>query len=693
MLRSVLLFIFFAGTGLTECQVVPGDSLKFPWAGGLNSCQVGEIDLNLDGVPDLVVFDRFGNRILPFIYDGPPGEANYSYHPEYAPLFPDLHDWAEFVDYNCDGKKDIFTYGLGGIRVFENVSDTSLKFRLVTSQVTSYYYTGYVGILLTPVDFPAIADIDGDGDLDILTFFGLGSYIEYHKNLSMEKYGTCDSLDYKLTDKCWGDIKESEGSNKLTLDIACPYKYDPLPSSCASGPPKHTGSTLLVTDLNGDGVMDLILGDVDFPDLISLINGGTRDSAHMISQDTLFPSYNRPVDLFSFVDACKVDIDHDGIDDLVVSSFDPNYYIAENTKSAWYYRNYGTNSVPDYRFISPNLFQGDMIDVGTWSLPVLEDLRGTGLPDLFVGNYGNYDSSWYSEGVLHSAFTSRISWYRNEGTPLSPRFHLVTDDLGNFSSLRLTGLYPAFGDLNGDGIPDLLAGNSDGTLYYFRNTGTADQPSFAPPVANYQGIDAGDFSAPQLFDLDRDGLPDLIIGEQNGNLNYYRNTGTAGNPVFTYVTDSLGRINVTDYNYSYYGFSAPCFFRTPSGETRLLVGSDDGTIHYYTGIDGNLGGKFHESDSLWSLISQDPFTVKCGWRTAPAIAHLTDPVAFDLIAGNFSGGLNYFTGAGQPKVYTSVEEPGKKDPEGFRVYPNPAKDHFYVESQKNPVPGLIQVSL
>jgi len=58
------------------------------------------------------------------------------------------------------------------------------------------------------VIYPAMADIDNDGDLDLLTFFGLGSYVEYHKNLSVEKYGTCDSLDFILTDKCWGILKK-----------------------------------------------------------------------------------------------------------------------------------------------------------------------------------------------------------------------------------------------------------------------------------------------------------------------------------------------------------------------------------------------------------------------------------------------------------------------------------------------------
>lgn len=50
---------------------------KFPWAGGLNAAQFGEVDLNLDGIKDLVVFERHGNRILTFLNGGQSGTIDY----------------------------------------------------------------------------------------------------------------------------------------------------------------------------------------------------------------------------------------------------------------------------------------------------------------------------------------------------------------------------------------------------------------------------------------------------------------------------------------------------------------------------------------------------------------------------------------------------------------------------------------
>jgi hypothetical protein len=674
-----LLFCFFSGNSFG--QDVPSGTLKYPWTGGLNSCQFGVIDIDLDGIDDLVIFDRHGNRIIPFINNGTPGLDGYSWRPEYVSLFPDLHDWVIFTDYNRDGKQDIFTYSLGGIRVFRNISDSVLKFKLVTNLLKSFYYTGYVGILLTPVDYPAISDIDGDGDLDILTFFGLGSYVEYHKNLSQEKFGNSDSLDYLLSDHCWGNFKESEGSNVLTLNVVCPYKNSGLPGlSCREGPPKHTGSTLFATDLDGNGISDLVLGDVDFPNLISLINGGSTDSANMINQDTTFPSNTRPVRLFSFPAVTFLDMNNDEKKDMVISPFDPGLTTSDNFRSVWFYENTGTDSLPRFQFVTDRFFINEMIDVGSVSYPVFQDLSGDGLPDLVVANYGFYDSSFYENTILHSVYTSKISFYKNTGTLMNPAFQLETNDFAGLSKLKLQGIYPAFGDLDGDGDVDMIIGSSDGKLIYFNNTaGIGKFPVFSSPQYNYQGIDVGDYSSPQLFDLDKDQKPDLIIGEQKGNLNYYHNSGTAANPIFSFVTDSLGKVNVTNYNLSYDGFSTPCFFTDPFNKTGLLVGSEEGIVHYFTDIDDNLAGTFQDADSLLNSLTGATLQTNSGWRTSACIANISDPVYMDMVIGNFSGGLNYYTHGYSPGVFSSVQQIRKEKEDLLKVYPNPADGHVTVE--------------
>ena len=105
----------------TTIQVIEnGIIFNSPFAGGINSAQFSEIDLNLDGLMDLVVFDRSGNKIIPFININ----GDYTYSPIYRDAFPKVHDWLILADYNCDGKNDIYTYSSGGVAIYENISDT-----------------------------------------------------------------------------------------------------------------------------------------------------------------------------------------------------------------------------------------------------------------------------------------------------------------------------------------------------------------------------------------------------------------------------------------------------------------------------------------------------------------------------------------------------------------------------------------
>lgn len=683
LIRMILVWVFLTGFATVAFSQGFADvPLKYPWAGGLNSAVFGQVDLDLNGNPDLVIFDRFGNRILPFLQNGNPGLEGYTFHPEYADHFPQLKEWVQFVDYDCDGKQDILTYNSGGIAVFRNISDSVLKFQLITPLLKSFYYSGYTGILGTPVDYPAFKDIDQDGDPDLLTFFGLGSFVEYHKNLSVEKYGHCDSLDFRLTDNCWGHFKESEGGNKITLNVSC------LSDNFFPVEEKHTGSTMLATDMNGDGLQDLLLGDVDFPNLILLINGGTKDSAHMVSIDSAFPGTSRAVNLFSFPSCSMLDLDQDGLDDLLISPFDPSYLISENFRSAWYYRNEGTAGYPVFRFINDRCFQDQMIDAGTSSYPVLFDIDNDGLTDLFIGNYGYYDSSFYKSGFLHSVFSSRISYYHNEGTSATPLFKLINEDFGGLSALKLTGLYPAFGDIDHDQDVDLLLGNTDGTIVYLENSGgSGEPPVFKPPVFNYQNIDVVNSSTPQLFDLNKDGLLDLVIGKREGTISYYRNDGTLSQPLFTLVTDYLGEINVTNPGLSYNGYSVPDFFTGSDNQTSLLVGSEEGIIHYFQCVDENLTGSFCSSDSLFAIISQDPAEFMCGIRVAPAIGFLSSRGLMDLIVGNFSGGLNYYTDQSQPPVISAISGHNRSINEWIHLFPNPA-DEFVTLKMEKEIPSI-----
>jgi hypothetical protein len=583
-----------------------------------------------------------------------------------------MEDWVILKDYNNDGRSDIFTYAIDfpGIVVYRNTSETALTFELeVFPFLTSLQGGGEVNILTTDVDYPGIEDVDGDGDIDILTFWGLGSFVEYHQNQSMELYGIPDSLEYVEVTQCWGFFGESDESNVIYLDT-CMGKEQGT---------RHTGSTFLLIDFDADGDQDLLLGDVDYPNLIALTNGGNPDSAYMISQDPEFPPGNKPIQLFSMPAAAYIDVNNNGIKDLILSPFDPSLVTSENVRSVWLYQNTGANNAPQFSFDRDNFLQEDMIDAGSGAYPVFEDFDGDGLDDLLIANFGDYIYSFYDPFMfLFSVYWSNISLFLNTGTEQAPEFTRQTHDLQGFGTLQFTAFYLSFWDLDADGDKDMVSGRRDGSLLFFENlAGLGNPMDFADPQENYQGIDVGEYSTPQLFDLDKDGLPDLVVGEKNGNLNYFRNQGTLQNPQFVFITDSLGNVNVTDNTISLFGYSTPHFFEDLEGKTELIVGSEQGKLFYFKEIEENLNGTFPENDSLFLIVGDEPVDVDPGIRTAAAVAELNGDGVLDMVAGNFAGGLSYYSGAGLPPVSGTMEE-RKSTP--LKIFPNPATTHIFLRN-------------
>lgn len=685
-----VLFFFVAFAGFSQQQhdfgfeknfdvVVYHDSaqpLKLPWLGGMHMCQFNSIDLNFDGVKDLVVFDRVGNRLMTFLNNGTPNTVDYVYAPEYEEAFPYMYDWVFLRDYNNNGKEDIFTYFTAGMSVYRNDSDpvNGLKFTKVTTMLNSLQYANYLNLFVSDVELPGFGDIDGDGCMDIMVFHILGSYINLHTSQSMKKYGHCDSLDFKRTVHCWGNIFESEDSNELTLEINCPYDYkncDKEKEEKGGNQLLHVGSTLLPIDLTGNGLMDLIIGDTDFPNLIATFNEGSLDTANMVSQDTAFPSYDVPVHLYATPLPSLIDVNNNGLKDMLVSPNQPSLLLTQSHESVWYYKNIGSDTIPHYQLQTKEFLQGDMIDVGSGAYPVLYDFDGNGLADLFVANYGYRDSSYYFEGFLYSKFLSKISYYKNTGTASQPEFTLITDDFANLSSLNITALYPAFGDINDNGLTDIILGQNDGTLLFLENTSTSgNEPQFAPTITNYKNIDVGRFSTPQLIDLNRNGLLDLVIGNRLGLLSFYENTGTATEPEFTLVTDTLGGANASDVSFSSWGYSVPCFFEDSTGVYNLFLASESGKILYYNDIENNLNGQFNLEEEQLLLIYE-------GKRAGVAVKDLNNDGFVDMIIGNLSGGLNFYKG-------TTPNPLGINKPHisnyNINIYPNPAKDIVNIET-------------
>ncbi len=648
-----------------------------PWAGGLNFIQISNIDLNQDGKKDLFVFDRTGNKIRTFINMGTPDSVDYKYVPLYENKFPPLHDWALLKDYNGDGKEDIFSYSDlgGGFKVYKNTSNTTdgLQFALITERQSCVDYppAGPLENLYTNTLFiPAFSDIDNDGDLDVVTYDISATFLQYYQNQSMELYGNADSLIFNMRNRCWG--YSTKNNNFYSLHDTCSGNVSnpELGTNVSDSQTRqdmHQGGTGICLDIDGDGDKDFIASDINYSNLTLLTNGGSPIAGSFSAKDPNFPlnSGNTvPVNLRSFPAAYYADVNNDGINDLVVSPNSPVY--SENFHSILYYKNNGTNSFPVFQFMQPNLLQDNMIDVGEGAYPVFYDYNNDGLKDLFIGNYGYFDTLNYK---------SQIAQFKNTGTAGSPIFELVTRDYANLSSLGILNMVPSFGDLDGDGDADMIIGGYDGTLQYFENTAPAGATAnfvlsqVDLKNSNNRVIDVGDFAAPQIVDVDGDGKNDLVIGSRNGKIAYYNHTGsaTASIPVMDSITHFFGNIKVSQSGYVT-GYSYPFLFKQ-NNVTKLLVGAESGYLHLYNNIDGNLTGAFSLADSMYLNIFQ-------GARTAPNGTDIDNDGYLDLIVGNYEGGVSYYKGV--PNL-TSVNNIDNFIHFNIELFPNPANNSISIK--------------
>ena len=678
------LYLVLIATGLKAQMSVYRDTLPVyesgtrllsPWAGGLNYSSFSQIDLNFDGKNDIVAFDKVcnsGGKLRAFLNIGSPSVAKYKHSPEYQDMLPNLIEWALFFDYDSDGKSDIFTYTTGGIKVFKNTSTAStVSFSLASSLLISDYNpTGtpnVSNIPCNPVGLPGIGDVDGDGDLDILTYSVFGIKIEYHKNMSMELYGNANSLVFKMVDDCWGDMQENSCQVYLST---CPYPklYNTLINGNASKI-AHSGSCIMCIDNDGDGDKDLVLGDVSCTTVEYVDNVGSSSNAHIGDTTKLYPNYPNKgsttvIKMNSFPCTYNLDVDNDGIKDLLAS---PNIVAgAENYQSVWYYKN--TSSTPTVNFViqKKNFLQEDMIEVGEGSYPVLFDADADGKKDLIVGNLGYYSVN---------TNISRLAYYRNIGTNTAPSFSLMTKDYQGLSSYNLYSMAPTFGDLDNDGDQDLIIGSTNGRVHYFQNLAGIGNPAvFGNYQSNYQNILGSNFVYPQLFDVDKNGTLDLLLGSQNGKISYWKNIGNVASPTFTSQSTFLGGVNVKPYGYST-GYSMPYMYND-SGVTKLMVGSESGNLYLYDNIDGNVLGTYNRVDTTLFKLNE-------GTRSTPCFEDITNDGKRDLVLGNQAGGLAFFNSA---NIYgVGINE--ILDNSNVSVFPNPCNEKLTVSINDNTYEG------
>jgi hypothetical protein len=238
-------------------------------------------------------------------------------------------------------------------------------------------------------------------------------------------------------------------------------------------------------------------------------------------------------------------------------------------------------------------------------------------------------------------------------------------------SMPTLGLHPTFGDLDNDGDLDLILGDYNGKVHYFKNAGGAgNTASFNLETPEFLGIDVGQNATPYLYDINRDNKLDLIIGKATGTFSYYENQGTANTSSFVLITENFGLVT-TKSSQGFNGNSSPIVIDSV-GTTLLFSGSKDGHIFKFGNIDNNLTGTFTRDSTYLNL-----------WDGVSANISMTDidnDGHLDLIIGNYSGGVSYYKGSSTP-LQVKIEK--RLTVGELKIYPNPTQHLITIDSQNN----------
>ncbi|MFA5032076.1 MAG: T9SS type A sorting domain-containing protein [bacterium] len=448
----------------------------------------------------------------------------------------------------------------------------------------------------------SLADIDNDGDLDLAIGEENGGKLHFFENV----YGASDSA-------IWTHIGDSTVFKHIT------ETYVPDSGMTQVDP--------AFIDIDDDNDLDLFIGNVN-GHLLFWRNTGTIDSAAW----TFVSSFYDSITSLDRSGPGFADIDGDGDFDLFMGSRDGLMRFYENT---------GTADSADFTLVTD---QFNYLDFGGFSAPAFADIDKDGKIDMYIGNGFTSDGkirklknvgldNWEYETRNYSKVKTG-----DDTTMIVDSFHL---SLGMLDSIN-PGTYsaPVFVDIADTAThkEELIVGNVDGVLYLYTNMGTGATPVWTLVSSNYSSIDVGKHSKPTFFDIDKDGDYDLFVGNDSGKIYFYRNDGSANIPTFTFVTDNY-------LNTLLPGYAAPTFGDLDlDGHTDLLVGVGYGTgvdsatggcIYHYR----NIGDS---AVANWTLVSTKYNNIDVGKNATPVLVDIDKDGDLDLFVGEGDGGINFW---------------------------------------------------
>ena len=230
---------------------------------------------------------------------------------------------------------------------------------------------------------------------------------------------------------------------------------------------------------------------------------------------------------------------------------------------------------------------------------------------------------------------------------------------------------PVFADLDSDGDPDLVHGTLRGRIDYYENTGTVGNPIFTQRNDEDNpmfGFRIRRNAEPALADLDGDGDLDLMVLNSYGNVHYFENTGTADNPDFTERTaaaNPMDGINVGSGDRSRSENSIALTDLDNDGDSDLIVGKESGDVDYYENTGTTTSPRFSQRSGTANPLDNIQVNSNISGsfsNTSTTLVDLDGDDDFDLILIGRDSVNQYFENTGTPANPRFAERTGVDNP-------------------------------